>query len=65
MQERVIIYPVSEGVDAARVIGTREGNVYKLKGQLVDDESGGRSDSVAAVIAAGREDSCSSVRRPS
>ena len=47
------------------MIGTLEGNVYRLRGQLVDDESGGRSDSVAAVIAAGREDSCSSVRRPS
>ena len=51
-------------MDAARVIVTREGNVYRLIGQLVDDESGGRLDFVAVVITAGREDSCSSVRRP-
>ena len=63
VQGRVIIYPVSEGMDATRVIGTQEGNVYRLRG-LVDDESGGRSDSVAAVIATGVEDSCSFVKRP-
>ena len=47
------------------MIGTLEGNVYRLRGQLVDDESGGRLDSVAALIVACGEDSCSSVRRPS
>lgn len=65
VEGRVIIYPVSEGVDAARMIGTREGNVYRLRGQLVGDESGGRSNSVATMIAMGREDSCNSMRRPS
>ena len=47
------------------MIGTREGSVYRLRGKLVDDESGGRSESVATVIAADVEDSCSSMRRPS
>ena len=47
------------------MIGTREGNVYMLRGQLVDDESSGRSDSVETMIATDREDFCNSVRRSS
>ena len=44
VQGQFIIYPVSEGVDATRVIGTQEGNVYRLRGKLVDHVSGGRLD---------------------
>ena len=52
-------------MDVAQVICTRYRNIYRLRGQLVDDEFGGRSDSVAAMITGGREDSCIFVRRPS
>ena len=65
LEGQVIMYPIKEGMGAARMLDIKDTTTYRVLGHLVDGEFGGRPESVETTMESSGEDSSSSVRRPS